>query len=157
MLHRRSELPQSFEQCNVAMQRYLQMFANERKEIAKLKWHEKDFLFQNMRSLFDNQGNSAFDLLDIAEAEDYVMCLLILMFASDAGIIDFKKEVRSFYGCQGTGERHLRASFLPSYTMPVKAGISRICDVVTCDVVTFCPISRAFYKIMWKKPDQKEK
>ena len=53
MLYSRSELPNSFVECNVALQRYLHMFANERKKIAKLKWHEKDFLFQNMRSLID--------------------------------------------------------------------------------------------------------
>ena len=98
MLYSRSELPNSFVECNVALQRYLHMFANERKKIAKLKWHEKDFLFQNMRSLIDSQGNHAFDLLDIAEAEDYVMYLLILLFASDGGIIDLKKEVKDYYG-----------------------------------------------------------
>ena len=98
MLYSRSALPNSFVECNVALQRYLHMFSNERKKIAKLKWHEKDFLFQNMRSLIDNQGNHAFDLLDIAEAEDYVMYLLILLFASDGGIIDLKKEVKDYYG-----------------------------------------------------------
>ena len=98
MLYSRSELPNSFVECNVAMQRYLQMFVNERKKIAKLKWHEKDFLFQNMRSLIDSQGNRAFDLFDIVEAEDYVMYNLILMFASDEGHIDFKKEVNDYYG-----------------------------------------------------------
>ena len=98
MLYSRSALPNSFVECNVALQRYLHMFSNERKKIVKLKWHEKDFLFQNMRSLIDNQGNHAFDLLDIAEAEDYVMYLLILLFASDGGIIDLKKEVKDYYG-----------------------------------------------------------
>lgn len=98
MLYSRSALPKSFVECNVAMQRYLLMFANERKKIAKLKWHEKDFLFQNMRSLMDSQGNRAFDLLDIAEAEDYVMYNLVLMFASNDGSIDFKKEVKDYFG-----------------------------------------------------------
>lgn len=98
MLYSRSELSQNFVESNVAMQRYLQMFSYERKKIAKLKWHEKDFVFQNMRSLFDNQGKPAFDLFDISEAEDYVMYLLILMFASDDGTIDFNKEIRDYYG-----------------------------------------------------------
>lgn len=98
MLYNRSELPNNIVECNVAMQRYLQMFAYERKKIAKLKWHEKNFLFQNMRGQLDLQGNRAFDLLDISEAEDYVMYLLILMFASDEGIIDFNKEIRDLYG-----------------------------------------------------------
>lgn len=97
-LYSRSELSQNFVESNVAMQRYLQMFSYERKEIAKLKWHEKDFVFQNMRCLFDNQGKPAFDLLDIPEAEDYVMYLLILMFASNDGTIDFNKEIRDYYG-----------------------------------------------------------
>lgn len=98
MLYSRSALPNSFVECNVALQRYLHLFANERKKIAKLKWHEKDFLFQNMRSLIDSQGHHAFDLLDIVEAEDYVMYLLILLFASDGGIIDFKKEIKDHDG-----------------------------------------------------------
>ena len=98
MLYCRSALPNSFVECNVAMQRYLQMFATDRKKIAKLKWHEKDFLFQNMRSLMDSQGNRAFDLLDITEAEDYVMYNLILMFASKDGSINFKKEIKDYYG-----------------------------------------------------------
>lgn len=98
MLYSRSTLPNSFVECNVALQRYLYMFANERKKIVKLKWHEKDFLFQNMRSLIDSQGHCAFDLFDIAEADDYIMYNLILMFASDDGYIDFKKDVKDFYG-----------------------------------------------------------
>ena len=98
MLYSRSTLPNSFVECNVALQRYLHMFANERKKIVKLKWHEKDFLFQNMRSLIDSQGHRAFDLFDIAEADDYIMYNLILMFASDDGYIDFKKDVKDFYG-----------------------------------------------------------
>lgn len=98
MLYSRSELSQNFVESNVAMQRYLQMFSYERKEIAKLKWHEKDFVFQNMRCLFDNKGKPAFDLLDISEAEDYVMYFLILMFASNDGTIDFNKEIRDYYG-----------------------------------------------------------
>jgi len=98
MLYSRSELPNSFVECNVAMQRYLQMFAYERKKIAKLKWHEKDFVFQNMRSLMDSKGNRVFDILDIAEAEDYVMYNLIQKFASDDGYIDFKKEIKDYYG-----------------------------------------------------------
>lgn len=98
MLYSRSALPNNFVECNVAMQRYLHIFANDRKKIAKLKWHEKDFLFQNMRSLIDSQGNRAFDLLDIAEAEDYVMYNLILIFALNDGYIDFKKEVKDYYG-----------------------------------------------------------
>ena len=98
MLYSRSELPNTFGDSHVAMQRYLHLFANERKEISKLKWHEKDFLFQNMRSMFDSQGNPAFNLLDIDEAEEYVMYLLILMLASDEGSIDFEKELRDYYG-----------------------------------------------------------
>lgn len=98
MLYSRSELSQNFVESNVALQRYLQMFSYKRKEIAKLKWHEKDFLFQNMRCLFDNQGKPAFDLLNISEAEDYVMYLLILMFAADDGTIDFNKEIQDYYG-----------------------------------------------------------
>ena len=98
MLYSRSELSQNFVESNVALQRYLQMFSYKRKEIAKLKWHEKDFLFQNMRCLFDNQGKPAFDLLNISEAEDNVMYLLILMFAADDGTIDFNKEIQDYYG-----------------------------------------------------------
>lgn len=98
MLYSRSELPNTFGDSHVAMQRYLDLFVNERKEISKLKWHEKDFLFQNMRSRFDSQGNPAFDLLNIDEAEDFVMYLLILMFASDEGSIDFEKDLRDILG-----------------------------------------------------------
>lgn len=98
MLYSRFELPTSFDECVVAMRRYLHMFAKERKKIAKLKWHEKDFLFQNMRSVMDGQGNCYFDLLNIVEAEDYVLYLLILLFASNDGIIDLEKDVKDFYG-----------------------------------------------------------
>ena len=107
MLYSRSKLPNSFVDCNVAMQRYLQMFAYERKKIAKLKWHEKDFLFQNMRSLIDSKGNRAFDLFDIPEAEDYVMYNLIHTFASDDGYIDIKKEVKDYYGVVSGNRKEL--------------------------------------------------
>lgn len=107
MIYSRSELPDTFDDCHAAMQRYLYLFTYERKKISKLKWHEKDFLFQNMRSIFDNQGNPAFNLLDIDEAEDYVMYLLILMLASDEGNIDFEKDLGDYYGVVSEKEKEL--------------------------------------------------
>ena len=46
MLYTRQELTQKgFIDSHVAVQRYLHKYLNHRKEISKLKWHEKDFFF----------------------------------------------------------------------------------------------------------------
>lgn len=107
MLYSRSELPNTIGDSLVAMQRYLHLFVNERQKISKLKWHEKDFLFQNMRIMFDSQGKPAFNLLDIDEADEYVMYLLILMLASDEGYIDLKKNIRDYYGVVSEKKKEL--------------------------------------------------
>lgn len=145
MLYSRSELPNSFVECNVALQRYLHMFANERKKIAKLKWHEKDFLFQNMRSLIDSQGNHAFDLLDIAEAEDYVMYLLILLFASDGGIIDLKKEVKDYYGVVPKKRKEL---YVNRYLLGMEKWSKRLEDTGGDPYLT---VLNPLYKVKYKE------
>ena len=95
MLYNREELKRfnTYEQCIEPLKRYLYKFINDRKNIKRLKWHEKDFLFNNMRLLRDENGTKVYDIFNIDEAKYYAFNLLILIYAcSDYGIIDFNSE-----------------------------------------------------------------
>lgn len=94
MLYTRTELKEmnTFEKCKIPLERYMHKFVCERKNIKRLKWHEKNFLFDNMRILRDDNNNKVFDIFSIKEAKDYAFNLLILIYATGKdGIIDFSK------------------------------------------------------------------
>ena len=59
MLYTRTELKEmnTFEKCKIPLERYMHKFVCERKNIKRLKWHEKNFLFDNMRILRDDNNN----------------------------------------------------------------------------------------------------
>ena len=64
MLYTRTELKEinTFEKCKIPLERYMHKFVCERKNIKRLKWHEKNFLFDNMRILRDDNNNKVFDI-----------------------------------------------------------------------------------------------
>ena len=68
----------SMEDTQPPLSRYLYKFQNQRKEIKKLKAHEKDFLFKNMYILRNEKGIKCFDLSTIDEASEYYFNKLIL-------------------------------------------------------------------------------
>ena len=74
MLYTREELTRKgLIDNHVAIQRYLYKFINHRKEISKLKWHEKDFFFEHLQILINNKGQNGFDIYSIPEANEYVL------------------------------------------------------------------------------------
>lgn len=101
MLYTRTELKEmnTFEKCKIPLERYMHKFVCERNNIKRLKWHEKNFLFDNMRILRDDNNNKVFDIFSIKEAKDYAFNLLILIYATGKdGIIDFSKNVYDYDG-----------------------------------------------------------
>lgn len=93
MLYTRQELTQKgFIDSHVAVQRYLHKYLNHRKEISKLKWHEKDFFFEHLQILKNDKGELGFDICSIPEAKEYLLYKLILTYASDNNTIDFNKK-----------------------------------------------------------------
>ncbi len=84
------------EDLQIPLSRYLYKFHNHRKEIKKLKTHEKDFLFSNMFILRDSSTNvKCFDLSIIDEASEYYFNLLILIYAEN---LNFDKPTKNQYG-----------------------------------------------------------
>lgn len=84
MLYTYSQLQNlTFEASMIPMQRYMYKFLNHRKDIKKLKTHEKDFLFQYMSILRNDKNEKVFDLESIDEASEYFFYKLILIYSEN--------------------------------------------------------------------------
>lgn len=80
------------------LKRYIYKFEYHRSEIKRLKWHEKDFLFEHMRMLTKDNDNYKIDLLNIPEAKDFVFYMLILIYTSERQTIDFSMSAHDAFG-----------------------------------------------------------
>lgn len=85
----------SFDAHQVPLSRYLYKYLNRRKEIKKLKAHEKHFLFDNMYILKDEEGEKSFDLSTIEEASDYYFNKLILIYSDN---LNFNRPTKDPFG-----------------------------------------------------------
>lgn len=70
----------SFGENKIPLSRYLHKFENKRKELKRLKPHEKKYLFDNMSILRDCNGKYAFNLSEIKEAADRNFIRLIYIY-----------------------------------------------------------------------------
>lgn len=95
-LYSRIELRDNpFAELQVPLQRYLHRFLNERKKIAKMKHHEKDFLFEAMLCLHDSGGGKSFDLFRIPEAEEFLFYWIILIHSNIIMVFEGKIPVEN--------------------------------------------------------------
>lgn len=76
------------------LSRYLYKFSNRRKEVKKLKAHEKDFLFHNMSMLRNEKNELSFDLASIQEASEYYFNRLIMTYYEN---LDFDKPTKDHF------------------------------------------------------------
>lgn len=87
MLYKRDELKRINRQKNkefeIALSRYLYKFVHHRKEVKRLKMHEKDFLFFNMQLLRTDDNTLVYNLYNIPEAEDFLFNKIILTYGGD--------------------------------------------------------------------------
>lgn len=98
MIYTRAELEHmKFEECVVAMQRYLHKYVNDKRNFKRLKWHEKDFFFRHLQILKDDKGNKGFDLLNIPEATDFLFEKIIITYANN-GDFDFTRKTNDYDG-----------------------------------------------------------
>ena len=127
MLYTREQLSQKgFVDSHVAVQRYLYKFLNHRKEMSKLKWHERDFFYEHLHILKNDKGQIGFDIYSIPEAKDYVLYRLILIYVSDNSTIDFSKKAFDYDGeiAKNRKQRHKQIFFrlLADWTRELKEG-----------------------------------
>ena len=127
MLYTRLQLSQKgFVESHVAVQRYLYKFLNHRKEMNRLKWHERDFFYKNLQILENTKRQFAFDIYSIPEAKDYVFYRLILIYASDNNTIDFNKKAFDYDGeiDNKRKQRHMHIFYrlLADWTRELKEG-----------------------------------
>lgn len=98
MLYKRVDLPKHMnDDGRIAIERYLHKFFCQRGEIARLKWHEKDFLF-NCMYIMTYDGDKKFDVFSIPEAKDWVFHYLILIYLGENRRIDFSQPAKDYYG-----------------------------------------------------------
>ena len=98
MLYKRVDLPKHMnDDGRIAIKRYLYRFFHQRKEIGRLKWHEKDFLF-NCMYIMTYDGDKKFDLMSVPEAQDWFFNHLILIYLGENRRIDFSKPAYDYYG-----------------------------------------------------------
>lgn len=82
-LYSRRELEHiSFEDMQVPFERYFFKFENQRKEIAKLKLHEKDFLFRGMRCFYDASGKHVYNVFKVPELKECLFFWIILIHSN---------------------------------------------------------------------------
>lgn len=99
MLYTRSDLKtKGFVDHYTAMQRYIHKYYHDRKNFNRLKWHEKDFFYEHLQILKDDNGRCGFDLLKIPDAEDYLFEKIILIYACGNDSIDFSKKASDYDG-----------------------------------------------------------
>lgn len=99
MLYSRRDLKnKGFVDHHVAMQRYLHKYMNDRKNFNRLKWHERDFFYEHLQILKDDNGRYGFDLLKIPDAADYLFEKIILIYACGNDSIDFSKKASDYDG-----------------------------------------------------------
>lgn len=98
MLYSRKQLKSlSFEDLSIPLGRYI--YKLKKNELGKLKMHEKDFFFQNLKILYKDKGTKkmpAFDLRKIKEAKEYLFYNIILIYAKS--YIDFDSISMGFRG-----------------------------------------------------------
>lgn len=68
----------AFNDLQIPMQRYLHKFLNN--EISSLKMHEKDFFFQNLKLLKNDQNKRCYDIRKIKEAKEYYFYSILLTY-----------------------------------------------------------------------------
>lgn len=83
-----------FKETLTALSRYLYKFYNHRKEIKKLKAHEKHFLFKNMYILRNDDSTKSFDLKEINEASEYYFNNLIMIYSEN---LNFDKPTKNYF------------------------------------------------------------
>lgn len=66
-----------------AITRFLHKFHYHRNEFRKFKVYEKHYVFEWMRAIYKDNGESAFDLYEIEEAKEYLFYSIILCYGED--------------------------------------------------------------------------
>lgn len=135
MLYTRQQLAQKgFVDSHVAIKRYLYKFINHRKEISKLKWHEKDFFFEHLQILKNDKEQVTFDIYSIPEAKEYLLYKLTLIYANDNNAIDFNKKAFDYNGeiPKNKKKQHQQIFFrlLADWTEKLKEGKGQYLQII---------------------------
>ena len=78
----------AYEDMCVAFKRYLFKLEHHRKEIAELKFHEKDFLFRALQVFYNATGDKRFNVNRIPELEEQLFYWVILLHSNMTMVFD---------------------------------------------------------------------
>lgn len=134
MLYKREELPKHSRDDNrVAITRYLHKFVNQRSEIKRLKWHEKDYLFSHLRIITFDRGKR-YDLLTIPEAKEWAFDYILLIYLGASRKIDFSKPAYDYYGLISNARKIKHRIFfwkcMEEWKQELEAGKGAYCGVL---------------------------
>ncbi len=88
-LYSRAYLDQiAFKDMLVPFERYLYKLDYQRKEIAKLKFHEKDFLFRAMHAFYEASGEKRYDTFKVPELKEQLFYWIILLHSNMIMVFD---------------------------------------------------------------------
>lgn len=78
----------AFDDMIVPFERYFYKLEHQRKEIAKLKFHEKDFLFRALHTLYDATGDRRYDVYRIPELKENLFFWVVLLHSNMTMVFD---------------------------------------------------------------------
>ena len=78
----------AFNDMLVPFERYLYKLEHQRKAIAKLKFHEKDFLFRAMHAFYEASGDKRYDVYKVPELRESLFYWIILLHSNMTMVFD---------------------------------------------------------------------
>lgn len=78
----------AFSDMLVPFERYLYKLDHQRKEIVKLKFHEKDFLFRAMHAFYEASGEKRYDVFKVPELKEQLFYWIILLHSNMTMVFD---------------------------------------------------------------------
>lgn len=112
--------------------RYIHKFENHRKEIHRLKFHEKDFLFRVLRIIYDDNENNTYNLFKIPEAKEFLFEWIILLHSNQEMVFD--GPVPGPCGLLSSNEKQRNKKFFYGYFSVWKEQIYKGCDAY-CSII----------------------
>ena len=121
---------------NIPAKRYIHKFVNHRKEVKRLKFHEKDFLFRVLKMLRNEEEKHLYNLFEIPEAKEFLFDWIILIHSNQVMVFD--GPVPGPFGLLSLNEKQRNKTFFYEYLSLWKTkilnGRGAYCSIIKTEV-----------------------